>query len=351
MRRAFQHIFVVATIIVIAGGVIYLSQRTIINHLNESRSQTGETIFFTIEQSETVNSVAERLHEEKLIRSPVYFRFRAQLTGQDQEIVAGRHELNTAMTTTQILDIITSEDNIAYEEITVRFVEGWRVDQYAEELVRVGLVTSTEEFIGATHELRWNNEFGFLHSRPSDVGLEGYLFPDTYIFRTDWTADQIIEVMLLNFQSKIPTDLQASASALGLTLHQALTLASIVERETSLEEERPMIASVYYNRLQLGMPLQADPTIQYATGTPEDWWPVITGDDLNQRGPYNTYLNPDLPPGPICNPGFDAINSAFGPAQTDFLFFVATGEGTHAFATTLEEHQENIDLYQSEETP
>jgi UPF0755 protein len=132
---------------------------------------------------------------------------------------------------------------------------------------------------------------------------------------------------------------------MGITLHQVITIASIVEREAVLPEERPIIASVYYNRLREGMPLQADPTVQYELGESGNWWPELTPEDIQQNGRYNTYLNPDLPPGPICNPSLASIEAALRPAQTDYLFFVARGDGSHAFATTAEEHQRNVDEY------
>ena len=131
-----------------------------------------------------------------------------------------------------------------------------------------------------------------------------------------------------------------------MTLHQIITVASIIEREAAVASERGTIASVYHNRLVQGMPLQADPTIQYQLGTPENWWPELTPADVQRNGVYNTYLNPSLPPGPICNPSLASIEAALNPEQTNYLYFVATGDGTHAFAVTLEEHERNISQYQ-----
>jgi len=150
--------------------------------------------------------------------------------------------------------------------------------------------------------------------------------------------------MLQDYGTRVPTAEQAKAQALGLNLYQVMTIASIVEREAAVPEERPIIASVYYNRIKQNMPLQADPTVQYAIGKGGDWWPEITPDDLNVQNPYNTYQSPGLPPGPICNPSLASIEAALNPAQTDYLYFVAKGDGSgqHLFAKTYEEQQQNI---------
>lgn len=345
-----KQIYVILAIVVIAlvaGAVMSL---LVLRQLNSPVNASSQEVEFVVGSNETVNSIAERLEQEDLIRSPAYFRIRVQLEGKDQDIVAGKYDLNTAMTTSQIINTITSEESVSYEETTVTFPEGWRVEQYADALTEAGLVESPEEFIEATEDPRWNEEYPILHSRPSGSGLEGYLFPDTYVFRDDATPEDIVDTLLTTFEERITPELRASVEALGISIHQGLTLASIVEREATLPEERPTIASVYFNRYSADMPLQADPTVQYQLGEEGDWWPVISGADLERSGAYNTYLNPGFPPAPICNPGLDAIRAAFAPEPSPYLFFVATGDGSHAFAETFEEHQENIDLYLNDES-
>lgn len=345
-----RQVIAVSSIIVIALAIVFVVQRIITNYLNSARDEVGQPVSFVIEPSESVDSIAQRLEDEGLIRSTTYFRLRVQFSGQDNDIVAGTHALNTGMTTSQIIDTITSQENILVPETTVTFLEGWRIEQYAEALIEAGLLESPEEFIEAANDPGWNDEFSFLHSRPSGAGLEGYLFPDTYRFRTDATPHDIIRTLLATFDERVNAELRASAEGLGMTIHQAMTLASIVEREAAVPSERPLIAAVYYNRYLIGMPLQADPTVQYALGTPDDWWPVIDGDDLNAASAYNTYNGPGLPPGPICNPGLASLQAAFSPTETTFLYFVARGDGTHAFAETPEEHQENVNRYVRDES-
>ena len=336
---------VIASIAILAIAIVFVTQRILTNYLNSARDEEGQVVEFVVEQDESVNSIATRLHEAGLIRSPSYFRFIVGFSGDDKDIVAGEHELSTNMTASQIIDALTSEDAGSIQEQTVQFIEGWRTEQFADALLEAGLIESTEEFMSATQLPSWNSEFDFLHTRPSGVGLEGYLFPDTYSFRIDSTPEDIIRILLTTFGERLPQELRAGAPGVGLTLHQTITLASIIEREAAVEDERPIIASVYTNRLLANMPLQADPTVQYEHGVPGDWWPVITPDDLRRDGRYNTYLNPSLPPGPICNPGLAAIEAALNPADTDYLYFVATGDGSHAFATTFEEHERNVNEY------
>lgn len=345
MSQPSRQMVVIASIVVLAISIVFVTQRIIIHFLDSAHDEEGHEVAFVIEQDESVNSIATRLHADGLIRSPSYFRFIVGFSGDDKDIVAGQHQLNSAMTTSQIIDALTSEEAGSIQASMVQFIEGWRTEQYADALLEAGLIESTQAFMDATRLARWNNEFDFLHTRPSGVGLEGYLFPDTYSFRTDSTPEDIIRTLLTTFDDRVPSELRGRAGDIGLTLHQAMTLASIIEREAAVEDERSIISSVYSNRLAINMPLQADPTVQYELGVEGDWWPVLTGADLRRDGRYNTYLNPSLPPGPICNPGLASIQAALNPSETDFLYFVATGDGSHAFAETFEEHQANIELY------
>lgn len=346
MPKPSRQMTVIASIAILAIAIVFVTQRIVTHYLNSARDEIGHEVTFVVEQDESVNSIANRLHDTGLIRSPSYFRFLVGFSGDDKDIVAGEHTLDTGMTTSQIIDSLTSEDAESIEEVTVQFIEGWRTEQFADALIEAGVIDTVDEFMDATRLASWNNDFDFLHTRPSGVGLEGYLFPDTYIFRIDSTSEDVIRILLQTFGERVPPALRDKAAANGLTLHQAITLASIVEREAVNQDERPIISSVYSNRLLANMPLQADPTVQYELGAPGDWWPKVTPEDLRRDGRYNTYLNPNLPPGPICNPGLASIQAALNPADTDFLYFVATGDGSHAFATTFEEHQRNVDQYQ-----
>ncbi len=340
-----RQLVVIGSVVVLAVAIVFVTQLIIVRALDSGDASAGESVYFTVEPDESVDSIADRLKDTGLIRSPAYFRFRVRIAGLGGDIIAGRYRIDPAMSTTQIIHLITSRDAALAQEAQVRFVEGWRTEQYAEALVAAGVISSEDDFMAATREQKWNDEFAFLHTRPSGVALEGYLFPDTYNFRLDSTPDDVLTTLLTTFQERVQPESITETDQMGLTLHQIITIASIVEREAVLPEERPIIASVYYNRISQGMPLQADPTVQYELGAPGNWWPELTPEDIQQNGRYNTYLNPDLPPGPICNPSLASIEAALRPAQTDYLFFVARGDGSHAFAVTAEEHQRNVDEY------
>lgn len=188
---------------------------------------------------------------------------------------------------------------------------------------------------------------------PAERSLLGYLLPASYPLQCRASAEQMIGAMLDAFAAQVTPELIAGARAQGLTLDEAITLAAIVEREAVLKTEQPVIASVFLNRLRAGIALQADPTVQFALAARRppaggaSWWKsALTEDDLAVDSPYNTYRHPGLPPGPIANPGIDAIRAVARPAQTDYLYFVAKGDGSHAFARTLAEHNTNVARYQ-----
>lgn len=328
----------ILAILVLALFIIFITQRTI-THFLDGASAGSETVIFVVNNEETVDQVANNLEDQELIQSATYFKLKIQLSNADSNLRAGRFTLHQGMTVDQIIHALTTSE--AVEVVKVRFQEGWRTEQYADQLLQVGLISSTNQFMDAIKNGQWNERF--LSSRPSDATLEGFLFPDTYEFRAGGTPEDIITTLLQTFDQKVPADLRAKADGLGYNFYQVMAVASIIEREAVVGEERPVIASVYYNRLKEGMPLQADPTVQYAVGVPGNWWPEITQADIEKDISYNTYRRPGLP-GPICNPSLASIEAALSPAETDYLYFVAKsdGSGAHAFAQTYAEHQENI---------
>jgi UPF0755 protein len=190
---------------------------------------------------------------------------------------------------------------------------------------------------------RWD----FLEGVPAEAPINGFLFPDTYTFSTDYTGEDMVNVMLENFDAKVSEQTREEWADRGLSIYEAVTLASIVEREAAVAEERPIIAAVYLNRLnsEEGMVLNADPTIQYAVGQAGNWWPApLTEEQLQIDSPYNTYLYEGLPPSPIANPGIASLQSVGKPADVAYLYFYALqdGSGEHVFANTYEEHQQNV---------
>lgn len=308
-------------------------------------SNDPSEVVFVVKEGETASEVAARLERERLISNALIFRQLARSRGQDQRIEAGEHRLRRNMSMSEVLEALRK----ARPRNQMTVLEGWRAAEVADEVEFRG-IGAKSEFMSLVASAEWTHVF--LRSRPSGAGLEGYLFPDTYALTSTITSRELIGRMLDNFGAKVVPAWDARSTNLGLTLHEAVTLASIVEREARVPDERPLIASVYLNRLREGMLLQADPTVQYAvapgaTRPAEGYWKrELTVDDLASPSPYNTYRYPGLPPGPICNPGLASIVAVLNPAKTDYLYFVAKGDGSHAFARTLAEHNENVRRYQ-----
>jgi len=303
-------------------------------------------VTFTIRPGQSVAEVAQALADSGLIRDAFLFRAYVRYHGLDREIEAGEYTLNRTMTIPQIAEALRSGRQA---EWTVRIREGLRLEEVAEAIAAQTHLSAQALLEAARDSRRWRGAFPFLADLPPGATLEGYLFPDTYRLARDATADDMIRRMLENFGRKVTPEKVAAARARGLSLHQVVTLASIVEREAAIPEERPLIASVYLNRLAAGMKLDADPTVQYALGYQPDqktWWKSpLTADDLQVDSPYNTYRYPGLPPGPIANPGLGAIEAVLNPAETDYLYFMADcirKDGRHWFARTLEEHLQNF---------
>jgi UPF0755 protein len=347
-------LLILAALFALAAGAWALSNRAAEIAIADS-SPAAETVTVSqepvsvkIQSGDSPATIAKKLERAGVIRSGDHFGILAGLMGVESELQSGDYELTRGMPTAIVLDRLRRNEKIPQFVLTIP--EGWRIEQVAEHLERKGIATAAE-FMAATQATDYNAPF--LQQRPPGASLEGYLFPDTYFFTVKATPRDIVQRLLTTFNEKFPPELQQLAAAQGLTLHQAVTIASIVEREAQVPEERPVIASVYLNRVKEGMKLDADPTVQYAlTQDPESvarygWWKRdMTLDDLKVRSPYNTYLNAAIPPGPIANPGLGSLRAVVQPAQTPYFYFVAKNDGSHAFSRTLEEHNRNVNLYQ-----
>jgi len=308
----------------------------------------GNPVSFTVQPGETTGMVAARLLEQGLIRDAELFRLYMRYQRLDRGLEAGDYELSPFMTIPQIAERLRRAQA---RETVVTIPEGWRMEQIAA-LLEEESVLPGEEFLALARE--GDFAYPFLGDRPPTATLEGYLFPDTYRLPAQASASDLIERMLESFDHRATQQMRQDITAQGLSLHQVVILASIVEREGVVREELPVIASVYRNRLDQGMKLDADPTVQYALGfqpTTGEWWkrPLQLEEYARVESPYNTYLHVGLPPGPICNPGLAAIEAVIHPAQTDYLFFVrndVADDGSHVFSRTLEEHERNREQYQ-----
>lgn len=295
---------------------------------------------FTIEVGESVDAVANHLEAVGLIRDAESFRSYLIYAGLDTSIQAGEYDLSTAMSA---LDIAHELQDATPEEVTFVVLPGWRVEEIAESLATSGLPITDEEFLRAAKMPP--GQFDFLSGAST---VEGFLYPDSYIFsRHISAAEEMITEMLRNFAAHLTPDLINGFEQQGLTVYQAVTLASLVEREAVQDEEQVLIASVYLNRFKMGMKLDADPTVQYAIGynfLQQTWWTnPLTLLDLQVNSVYNTYIYAGLPPTPIASPSLGALRAVAFPAETTNLFFRAKcdGSGFHEFSETFDEHLKN----------
>ncbi|MCU0509422.1 MAG: endolytic transglycosylase MltG [Anaerolineae bacterium] len=331
--------------------VIGLYLRTQETTLDTPALAEAEPRIFTIESGETALGVATRLEEEGFITDAGLFRRYMGYNGIDQKLAAGDFEISAAMS---MMEIAERLQRARYEEITFTVPEGMRAEEVAELLDVKGVMDGASFLAmvqGGSASARAIGEYDWLPGGLTT--LEGYLFPDTYRLPVPAQPSDLLKRMLDNFEAKvIDTDLAAQS---GRGLEPVIVMASIVEREAPRADERPTVASVYWNRASGacssetgGAYLQADPTVQYAAGRPGEWWwkPPSVEAYQTVQSPYNTYLRAGLPPAAIASPGLSAIEAAVRPAETKYCFFVATGDGGHVFATTLAEHQQNIGQYQ-----
>lgn len=352
MISPFVHLLKIVTIAA-AAILVALGGRTFFAYYqdNEADPQIGRPFNLRISEDDDGDSLAKTLSDGDMIRSELYFTTALKLTGDD--LAPGTYTLRHGMSVNDILDEVTvesadddedgGEDRAAVETVDLVFPEGFRIGQIADVVEDADLPWGSDEFLEAV-ETYPRDQFEFLDSLPEDQSLEGYLFPATYQVNTDWSPEDLVFSMLAKFDEVFTPQLEERADDMGMTIHEVVTLASIVEREAAVDSERPTIAQVYINRLnsdETNGRLQADPTVQYILGDESDWWPVLDGADLDVDDPYNTYNNAGLPPGPITNPGQSAIVGVLNPDGSDYYYFVAKGDDTHAFASTYPEQLAN----------
>ncbi len=340
----------VAIVVVRQGSPTAAAVTVLNNTLGRPVSTDPHPVHFVVRDGETAADIANALQSHELIRSAFAFRLVVRLTGVGSQLEAGDYQLRADMPLDEVVSVL-AQGKMSGGFVTLP--EGWRAQEIADALQR-DQVTSRDQFL----EVIQNPDFPIpasLAPFPPGHSLEGFLFPDSYRFGQNQSASQIVQRMVDDFAQHLTPGLIQGFQANGLTVYQAVTLASIVEREAVVPTDRPLIASVYLNRLHRGMRLQADPTVQYAlvpaNGPPDPsdgyWKRRLTFADLQINSPYNTYQVTGLPPGPICNPGLASLQAVASPAKTDYLYFVARPDGSHAFARTLDEHQQNVSKYGS----
>jgi UPF0755 protein len=337
---------------------LYLSMNQA--ELNQPASDDSTPRRFVVEPGETAAGVATRLEEEGLVVDGEVFRRFMTYHGLDVSLEAGTYSLRANMTMHEIAEALQYGGT---DNVTITIPEGWRMEQIGWLLEQQGVMRS-DDFVAYVRSAKY--DYPWLASLPENAALEGFLFPNTYELEAETSPKALTDLLLDTFDKRVAGEIAGRLDGqllfdLGLgdyrpmTLFDVMILASIVEREAVLDEERPIIASVYVNRLdpayieETALRLSADPTIQYAKGyeaETDSWWnPMLPGEGQTIESPYNTFKVQGLPPGPICSPGLASILAVLGHADTDYLYFHAIGDGSHVFALTLDEHLQNQQQY------
>jgi UPF0755 protein len=286
----------------------------------------------TIEKGMSLNSVSNLLLENEIIVNQNIFKLKVITRGLASKIPTGRFLVNGKISDAKLIDLIFNKGPI---KLKLTIPEGSQSKNLFKDINT--LLNTDYDFN------KYFNSTKILEQYKVDASsLEGYLYPDTYYLYHDSSPEEIIDILLSEFWKKFDENLQDRANQLGFSVHEVVTLASIIEGEAMLDSERSTISSVYHNRLKINMKLQADPTIQYIIPGPPK---TLSNRDLRIKSDYNTYQNYGLPPGPINNPGIASIKAALYPEDTNFLFFVAQGDGSHAFTTNEKDHEEAKRIY------
>lgn len=297
-------------------------------------SLEGESVEFTIERGKTIRQVAQNLADKGYIEDAVMFIALAKLEGEETSIKAGEYRLKPSQTPKDLITLFTKGNSILY---SFTIIEGWTFRQLLQALAAEPLLVQTIQGLDVETIM---SQIGFRDEHP-----EGRFLPDTYHFPKGTSDIEFLSRAYQTMQTKLAQEWENRDPGLPLkSPYEALILASIIEKETGAAFERPLIAAAFIQRLKKGMRLQTDPTIIYGLG--EDFDGNIRYKDLRKDTPYNTYVHKGLTPTPIALPGIDAIRAALHPAESDAIYFVSKGDGTHHFSTTLKEHNEAVSKYQ-----
>jgi UPF0755 protein len=282
-------------------------------------------------------AIGDRLVAAGIVRDAATYRSALWMSGEGRHLKAGEYRFDREMTPFEVIDRLARGDVYV---INLTFPEGLTIAEMAKLFESHGLGPA-QTFVTAAGDAQ------LIHAiDPAAHDLEGYVFPDTYALPRHTTAAQLMKLAIERFERVFTPEMRRDAAARQLTVRQAVTLASIVEKESARTDERPLVASVYVNRLRIRMPLQCDPTVIYALSRAGRYNGNIHREDLSIDSPYNTYRYPGLPPGPIASPGRGALEAAVHPATSEYLYFVSRNDGSHEFAKTLDEHNRNVQKYQ-----
>ena len=302
--------------------------------LNRPVSNTPQPLPFVVREGSSAQAIAVELKAKGIIRSQTIFEIFAKLEGLDSKLKVGAYTLSPSMSVQNIVSILAS-GKMSANGTTIP--EGYTVEQIADLLVEKGIIESRAAFLEIAKDFA---PYSYIEKRPAvKYACEGFLFPETYDFLPKTPALEILKRLTHEFDQRLDASLRQQAAAENISIYDLVTMASLVEREAKLKDERPEVASVFLNRLKINMPLQSCATVQYVL---TDHKEILSISDTEVDSPYNTYEHDGLPIGPIANPGLACIKAVLNPAKTEYLFFVVNGKGGHYFAKTYEEHEKNI---------
>ncbi len=332
-------LILIAIILVIAGLLYWRGITTPAGGL-------GQDTLFIIDKGESVNQISQNLYDAGLIKSKFNFEVYVWLTKQETKIKSGEYNLSSSLTIREIVKILAAGEALSKER-KITIVEGWNIndiDKYFKE----NNIISDNSFINMAKAGigNWQLEIErpeFLSDAPLSANLEGYLFPDTYRIFKDAAAEDIVKKMLINFNDKLTDEMRNEIARQGKTIYEVVTMASIIEKEVRTPEDTKIVSGIFWDRIKYGQSLESCATLAYILGVNKEQYSI---EDTKIDSPYNTYRNPGLPPGPICNPGLNAINAAIYPQYTEYNYFLNRQDtGETIFSKTLDEHNRNKARY------
>lgn len=323
--------FIFLIVIFLIGGY-YFHRQVYFSHGTGDIAQS-----FEIKSGERTEEISQRLEEAGLVKNSNFFKYYIWRSSGKSKIQAGEYELRGTMTIPEIVQVL-SIGEVVPNEIKVTFPEGKNTDSMAEVLKSKGF--DSDDFLSKSNcGCGVKTDYKFLEGKPQGASLEGFLFPDTYIFYKDAAAINIINSMLRNFDEKLTPEMRSDIEKSGRSVFEIVTMASILEKEVRTPEDMKIASGIFWDRIEAGMPLQSCATIAYVLGKEKEQYSF---DDTRTPSPYNTYLNKGLPPGPIDNPGMNALRAAIYPAKTDYTYFLTDPKsGKTIFSKTIEEHNAN----------
>jgi UPF0755 protein len=331
--KEYRFIIIVALVALIGIPVFFFADLHFYLHKPAYPFDSKKTIL-NVAPGQKFSAITDDLYRHRLIKYPIKFKIAARIKGYDRKFIAGEYAFSGSMKPIRILESLKN-GKVYLHRVTIP--EGFTIRQIAKRVEKIGLCDK-EVFMAVAMDPKFAKKMEI----PAQT-CEGYLYPDTYFFSKDATPEQIITSMVKQFRKNFGPLWMERAKKLGLSVHEVVTLASIIEKEAGRDIERPVISSVFHNRLGKNMRLESDPTVIYGM---KDFNGDITRKDLREKTPYNTYVISGLPPGPIANPGVKSIRAALFPDETDYLFFVSRKDGTHEFSKTLRDHNNAVYQYQ-----